>query len=165
MSGYIPGLAAPNIPLFEPDTGAIISVGTPINLSFPDNIPNFPNTIAYNVIPPSPNPTNPTNNVMSYIVSVTITLDWTNPGDHTALLNFQLAGLQGPYSNQDYFHTIPIAPYINAPFVGNEVVISFTGIVRVLPGLLPKLFVFCIPNTDTTTYRITTPPIFKRITF
>ena len=159
MSGFIPGLASAGIPLYEQDTEIVVTEGTPTNLSFPDPVPNQPQNIAYTIVPPAPPSPNPVNNaaVISYIISCTISISWATVGDKSSSLTFRLGGGTN-ISVQDYLYVVPMAPVID---IGLPGIISFTGLVRVLPGQLPKLYIQCTPNTDTTAYSVVTAPSFK----
>lgn len=154
MSAFQPGMANPSIPLFEPDTGIITYIPTPVNLSFPDPIPNV-GGLVYNLIPvpQDPQPLIPGGGSVSRLFSVVCSISAANIGNGKAVIVFRI-GQAAPNFN-DFIYTIPMSEFINSdlpPVPGY--LISFTGLVKSLAGQIPKLSIAKEASTDTTDYTI-----------
>lgn len=147
MSGFIPGLAAPGISLYEANTEIISVEPTLGSLTLPDPIPDFPQFLTYNI-----NSGDPMNAGGSYLVSCKTTVGLSNIGSGVGDIIFRVGGSATSINNQDYIYVVPMLPYIQS---GNAAaVISFTGLVRTLSGQFPKIFVSVDPGADTTDYEV-----------
>jgi hypothetical protein len=160
MSGFIPGLAAPGVPLYEADTDIQLGVVSPDNLTFPDVIPED-SFLGYSFVPVSQDPVNYQTN--SYLVSCNIGIIASNIGNSLSALILHL-GQSVNLAPSDPVGNIPLKPYVDT--FGNQLfIINFSSLVKVLPGNRPKLFVGKdSSNADTTVYTLQDIRVsFKRL--
>ena len=151
MSAFQPGMANPSTPIFESDTEIITYI--PTGVAFPDPIPNG-GTISYLTMAPPMNPQPIGGPATSRLFSIVCVVSAANIGNGKGILTFRI-GKANP-SNNDFIYVLPMSGFINSdlPPAGPGYLISFTGLVKSLPGDIPRLYITYGANTDTTTYDV-----------
>lgn len=161
MSGYSPGMASPGVPLYEADTSIELINPTPTSnlLSFPFIIPDYPDNETFLIKQPAGNDPQPLNPIQA-IVCPTLEISFGEVvGDGTASIICIITGNLDDViiTARDYVQLIPMKGYLDSRIYYNQenpAPVSFTGLVKVLPGQGLYLIVGLIANTDTTVYSI-----------
>jgi len=151
MSTFQPGMANPSAPIFEVDTDIVTYTPTSTGLTYPDVIPAGPANISYETMPVPLDP-QPLLGVTSRLFSVICIVSASAVGNGKGLIVFRLG--QAAPNPTDFQYEVPMSPLLNSDQDPNSYLISFTGLVKSLPGQIPKLYIEKTATTDTTTYNV-----------
>jgi hypothetical protein len=148
MSGFIPGYASINIPLYEANTD-IISVDNPSSgVGYPFPIPFYPVELQYTINEPTGVP------ITNYLVSAVVLVNIVEPiaGNGKAVINCRIGASDTLDESKDLICQVPVNPFITSTL--NPLSISFSGLVRTLSSQPLKLYISNSVTSDTTQYEV-----------